>query len=1670
MGSQIIDSLEVEVVSQAGKAINALDSLCKKLGAVKSSVGEVNLGGIGVGKLQNDIASLSNGIKELKSSLNGVKGKRITVDTTQAKTAIADVTKSVDSIGQNSRIAWSFGDIQNAIRNTENEIDNFKTRMANLAESNASTKEVEQGIASMASQLADAEQRLKELNDELVAKKEAINWRGILDSQGLEAEENKILDIFNKTKNSQGKFFQDGMQVSADVPKQYLASWDELISRMQSRLDDLAYIKTSLAEGSTEFKIFSAEEIQSQIDILQNKLTRLMELRNELMGMFVNVKDDKGAGTIKFGEISEIKETKEAIRDTDAIIQQLQTDASKMIKPEINTTNLQTLKNNYEQVAQRANDLRAQLINYLNVPENNTTSKHFQKLATDFMTTSSRAEALRIKIEELSDSEEEGDEATVSWSSRLRMAQGAVNRVASSLSKAIEGVRTFADGMRRTVEYVRDLNTHVRSVIPGLKKKDKSLKKTLKSVLRYGFGIRSLFVLFNRMRTAIKEGYQNLRAYSSSVNQSLSMMSNSLLYLKNAFASGFEPIVSVVAPLIRTFINLIASALNALGRFLSVLTGKGFAYQALEDVNAGVKGIGSSASGASGDVKDLKKQLSLLSFDELNQLSEAKDNASSGGGGGGGTGATSAKDMFTTVETDTNEYIQLWAQNIRDAFKAEDWTGLGEAIADGLNVGINKIYDVISWDRIGPKITSFTDAFTESFNGLVSRINWDQLGRTIGGGLQTLIFTIKNFIEGIDWRNLGTKLATGLNGIFDEVDWAGIGHFIGEKFMLLWEILYGFVSNIDWGALGQSIASAINGVFEKINFSDIATVLVRAINGLANAILSFVANFDWGAFAQNIFNGINTMIHNVDWVRAGKSFGAFLKNVFDTMWEVVKNVDWKGLGKGIGDFISQIDWLGIIKNIISSIGKILSGLISGLSKSVGGWVVLGITSILILAKTHLISKIGGLFDTLGLVIASKGQAMLGIPFLSNPFVGIIAAGTALVASTMAWANSISGVVSDVAKKASEKTDVVIQSLKDLSNAYDDIYNSREKLIANVDKEYAYIDSLKNELDTLVDANGTVKEGYEDRVAYILNELSSATGVEAELINGVVQGYDEYRKSIDSVVASMINETRMQAVLSDYQKILEQNLEAQTKINEARAQIRDNNALIEGYEAEKQRLKELQAQYDINSEEYKNYALQMSNVQASINELTNANSEALGAINDTADVVGEATRKMEEDMRYLTEASTDNAERQQYAWTLWTQGITNVADMTESELAKMLSDEIAYLANMKEAIANGTAQYSEVEIKAQEERIKALEYYHSEAVNKAKEDTKDVTQAIVDAEKKGETKIENASKSMGEAYADGFAEGVEGGISDGVGATEEYKAKVIDAMSGLGADMTRIGQNATSSFGNSLNTNQSIVTTAMNRLKALLTGTLKNVPAEMGKTGSSAISDLTKALGETSSVSEKMSLIARIIQAKIDATAVGSGAITSLASGLNNTNPVQEGINKVGEFLTGTGMGNKAKGWGTTLAQNIGNGINSVDLAKYIRSVQVSMTQWLGGTASTSKVADLNFKALAKGGLITDAMISLIGEAGNEAVLPLTNKRSMSMIADSIMDNYKGAPANNDALASKIISGVADIMMNVQSKPVEVFNNVVVKTENDEVLARAVDRGYRNMSYRYSPVG
>lgn len=373
----------------------------------------------------------------------------------------------------------------------------------------------------------------------------------------------------------------------------------------------------------------------------------------------------------------------------------------------------------------------------------------------------------------------------------------------------------------------------------------------------------------------------------------------------------------------------------------------------LEDSATDLSGLqdagDAAASGlddATSSAKTLKKALSVLPFDELNQLT---DNSSSSGSTPGtgkgktGTGTTPSlglggiTDQIDDALNKEETPINKWAEKIRKAFLNHDWEGLGKTIADMLNIGIRKIYDVISWSNVGPKISAFCNAFTRSFNSLVENIHWDRLGRTVGAGINTLVNTFELLIGpgGIDFVNIGNKLATGLRGMIDEVNWPNLGQVLGSGFMISWNILDGFVQKMSkennagltgWEQLGTAVADAMNGAFGRISFSKIATTIATGLNGAFQTLAAWTQKFNWDGLVTNISSGINTFIGKFKWKENGTSLNTFITNLLNALVDIAGETDWESFGRGIGLFLSQIDWGSHLKDLATVLLDVLGGI------------------------------------------------------------------------------------------------------------------------------------------------------------------------------------------------------------------------------------------------------------------------------------------------------------------------------------------------------------------------------------------------------------------------------------------------------------------------------------------------------------------------------------------------------------------------------------------------------------------------------------------------------------------------------------------------------------------------------------------------------------------------
>lgn len=462
----------------------------------------------------------------------------------------------------------------------------------------------------------------------------------------------------------------------------------------------------------------------------------------------------------------------------------------------------------------------------------------------------------------------------------------------------------------------------VGSAILGLNKQTKKTGMSMGRMLATSLLFSTVFKAISLVANGIKEGFQNLAQYSTETNADISMLISSLARLKNSFATAFAPILSVVAPILSKFINMISQAITYVGMFFAALTGKGTFTKAVgvqQDYAAGLEKTGSAAKDAA---KELKGYLSPI--DEINKME--KQDTSDTSGGGAGAGGVSPGQMFKTVDIESP--VKDIAKRLRELIQSEDWAGLGAYIASGINAGFQKLYHIFNWDTYGSQITYFVNALTATLNSLMYNIDWNLIGVTFGTGINTIVNTLNRLIENFDWTFLGIALANGLMSIINEIDWKNFGNLIGNWFMKGWWTFEGFIKSLDFEEIGLALSDLIKGAVEKIDLRVIGSSFSTLAIGLMDILSVAIQNTNWAEIGHKISQGLAS----VDWTGIADSLFELIGSAFGGLASLLGGLISDAVEEAKSYFEGKIEEAG--GNIAAGI---LFGIADGLA-AVGTWI------------------------------------------------------------------------------------------------------------------------------------------------------------------------------------------------------------------------------------------------------------------------------------------------------------------------------------------------------------------------------------------------------------------------------------------------------------------------------------------------------------------------------------------------------------------------------------------------------------------------------------------------------------------------------------------------------------------------------------------------------------
>ena len=264
------------------------------------------------------------------------------------------------------------------------------------------------------------------------------------------------------------------------------------------------------------------------------------------------------------------------------------------------------------------------------------------------------------------------------------------------------------------------------------------LNRMVRSIRNIGIvslGMRVASGMFGQLRSIISSYISQNEALNASVTN-----------MKNQLGAALAPAINIVIAALQRLMPIVVAVSNAINSIFTALFGK---------VASTTSAIKSSANAAGSAASSLE----TYGFDQITKVSD-----NSGGGGSGSSGASA-------IESEQSGLVQkltAWIQQLKTAFVAGDWQGLGKIVGDGLNNAIDSINAVDIGSKAGTiadnVVTVLHSAFsTANFTGVgekagqmlttaMEQVNWTKAGDTIGKALTALLYWLDSFSKQIGAR------------------------------------------------------------------------------------------------------------------------------------------------------------------------------------------------------------------------------------------------------------------------------------------------------------------------------------------------------------------------------------------------------------------------------------------------------------------------------------------------------------------------------------------------------------------------------------------------------------------------------------------------------------------------------------------------------------------------------------------------------------------------------------------------------------------------------------------------------------------------------------------------------------------------------------------------------
>ena len=419
-----------------------------------------------------------------------------------------------------------------------------------------------------------------------------------------------------------------------------------------------------------------------------------------------------------------------------------------------------------------------------------------------------------------------------------------VGRLASSVGRVAS---RFVELGKRIVSSVKNINLFGKSGRTTSNDLNSRLKKLNRNILMFGFGFRTAYYAVKRLRTIFVESFKVMGDQFDEVGQPMMRMMEAFNRLKGSLATAFQPLVSVVMPILTRFMNYLSGVLESIGKFMATLSGQGYIYKAVaKDINS-----------VAGAAKNANKE--LASYDKLEVI---QDNNSTG------------VDYEKQTIGETEDAASSFANMVKEAWEKADFTSVGVYVTQKLIEVLDNVEK-----KIVPKVTEFVNRVLKSVN---------------------------TFLTGFDATAIGDKVSSIVDALVTGLDWAQVGALFANLNNTVWGFLDGLVNGIDWANLGQSLAIGVTSLFDTLNLNSWVGMISGLANGITDAIFNLLTDVNWTDIAIKLGNTVNNLFTSVDLAQIGTTINILFNNIFGIITNFFATVDFEQIASSFAQGINNI--------------------------------------------------------------------------------------------------------------------------------------------------------------------------------------------------------------------------------------------------------------------------------------------------------------------------------------------------------------------------------------------------------------------------------------------------------------------------------------------------------------------------------------------------------------------------------------------------------------------------------------------------------------------------------------------------------------------------------------------------------------------------------------------